>query len=1675
MDELDNIVDSQSADETKVLPTDQSQEEVQKLEYKPTNDLKANTSTTSTPDSDQESIEEDPYAKFTYDETRKPDVQYDERFNIDVDDYKDILGSSIYITSSGIDGLNKSRAINQSTWDQAGNFLAQTVLGEIGGGTIEGLGYLLDVGSIIDVMRGVETEWGNAMTDLGQGIRKDVQDNFAIHQDESLNGIWEKMGDSGWWFGNGVSVASTFSMMIPVAGATRALSMVGKGISMSKGLRRIKAINKMINKAEGMGARAKWTASGVNQAIMSRNIENFMEAHGTFEDVLNTRLTQVNPETGKFFTEEEATKSASQAAAQNYKYGWTMLLQDIPQYLGLGRVFNPISKKMENAVGVAKKKGVTNKMQSLADSKAGALAIGFVSEGTEEALQYYISGSAKLRSDLDAGIISEEEYNKKTADLIGDEEMMTGALFGGLGGNVFSLAQGGINKAFKNKNLDAFQEARNAMFEERLKHRMTHLNKLSQLQSVAEERGYQSAREDAVQSSMIEMVADALENDKFEQMYETLTGMQDMSQEEIDSLEKEAGIEYSSELAKQTTPKLVKMAEKMRKDYLSLRNKHSSKVSSNIIKLKARNEIALNNQKKAEQELSDVRQELIAESTPEIRNMWDIDERREVLLKRKEQLESEKNDTTSEIKKKYINEALKENKRLTKKLNKEQAEADNAWKEKGKLNEAQENYNALANALHDANYDEIFKKQLAIQSAKDLRIMNTAEMNDSLSDKGSERINNVEVENTVKGAERNIDGKTSEEAESYINSMKETIQNNENLSEAEKKLYEKKLNDALIDYKSKQEAIESDEAIAAVRKAAELENQRKNAEDNGVNNTNVTPIGEVTEDENSNEDPLTTDQQLDKVDNEFDNHVNENGLMPLLDKVTSSKDYEAFKAWSENPVSKVGEVFDFKLGFNLDDKMTDAEREAIKAFNSKEIDYKSIPQHVFDNLPVKAALRGREDEIYSFITTKPGPNAPADEHKRYSNTVEQRVNIIKRMKAGVEASSPVKKSSGGDLILAEFNEETGKYPRNNIMDLKYISGNMERVEILVSDKFGYLMNDRKERDPDLLDQITVGDDDGNPMPYRGGVFLKIKKANGEPFALRLNLANNTQEQSDLLSDIIIAMSVPDPKLVDGKTVPNKVGGTAVEKRELTLSSTVSDMNPELQAKVRELMGEEIKALDSEFKDPLVTDLITMFAHMGDGTQGKTTALYFENNTLYFGDKKIGINDKNNTELRSELSSFIRDIKRRPFNIKLWNSDNKYVEFALNNGLLTTNVITKDKDDNPVNAFQNTRGRNKETGKMEGRRIQMYMYPVMPVEGSSKPEKRNDGTTEIPMNVAPTEYGIPIPKMDNIHLINMLKSAKDNDLKKAKSQEEMDVINEEFDKEINALKDDIEDVLSDVPVESKPTQQTSGVDIDLSKIEDYDSESFITEVNRVFNVMFKKLPKNKLGGFYPGTNEIVMSEDLSGEDIVTTLSHEVIHDIIDKMDEKTKDKLHKDLKTLFSEIKSNELKSKLDKIGKGLYREMLTKPEEFLTHGLTDPRVLDILNSIKYENKGVTSESLIDKILKIISDIVIKDNTVAKELKNVFEKYIESQPTQQNSDNKTRIPKDNSVSLQETTNEEVLDKNWTDYLGEKTESNTSTGKKPTNIFEDSSNDMNNSNNKDIKNVNEGKPGKVDNEC
>jgi len=206
------------------------------------------------------------------------------------------LGNSKYdwgIKPDEIYTIADRRAARQGVGEQFVNFLNQAVVGEIAGGTIEGIGYLLDLGSYGKLLDGTEKEFGNWFSDIGKSLRTWSEETTPIYTDPDQAKFAPNHWS--WWMQNGKSVASTLSLMIPAAGAVRGISAVGKALG---------AFQKI-------SPMAKWAMTGLSQAAVSRHMENMMEASGVQKEAYQNALD-------KGMSIPEAEEYAARAASKTY-------------------------------------------------------------------------------------------------------------------------------------------------------------------------------------------------------------------------------------------------------------------------------------------------------------------------------------------------------------------------------------------------------------------------------------------------------------------------------------------------------------------------------------------------------------------------------------------------------------------------------------------------------------------------------------------------------------------------------------------------------------------------------------------------------------------------------------------------------------------------------------------------------------------------------------------------------------------------------------------------------------------------------------------------------------------------------------------------------------------------------------------------------------------------------------------------------------------------------------------------------------------------------------------------------------------------------------------------------------------------------------------------------------
>ena len=322
-------------------------------------------------------------------------------------------GLSKGITAGTIEagGAQDFRASNQSTSGLIGKWALQTA-SEIVFGAAEGIGYLGDLEQHINLATGQEQEFGNWFSDIMKSAKESVSGDIAPIELTTAASNQFAPWDGTWWASNGVSVGSALSMMIPARAAVGLLGRAGKAIG---------AGNKFLK-----GAKAINATKGVTGAVVSRYMENTMEASDVFESLLQEGL-----ESG--LSEEEATKIAGEAASKSWYTNSANLVFDIPQYMLMFRGMKPLKFKA----------GATTKLGKAA-STIGQTAIQAGGEGLEEIGQFITSEEAKAsgRSKIKGGesTFFGKDFAKRLDEYSTDSDLWTSAFFGALGGGVFQAA-----------------------------------------------------------------------------------------------------------------------------------------------------------------------------------------------------------------------------------------------------------------------------------------------------------------------------------------------------------------------------------------------------------------------------------------------------------------------------------------------------------------------------------------------------------------------------------------------------------------------------------------------------------------------------------------------------------------------------------------------------------------------------------------------------------------------------------------------------------------------------------------------------------------------------------------------------------------------------------------------------------------------------------------------------------------------------------------------------------------------------------------------------------------------------------------------------------------------------------------------------------------------------------
>lgn len=177
--------------------------------------------------------------------------------------------------------LDVQLANAQSNWAKAFNALGQTVISEIGLGTLRGFTDLFDI-----IINGGVGYNNNDYTNPVSAKIKEWQDEFnnniaPIYQDP--NKTW---GDFGWWMSNIPSIMSSLTLMVPGMGVSAATSKLSKVVGLTGKAKKLMS-------AKDFSRASRFVNFGIN-GTTSRILENYQEANQVYSDMLPEAYKRLN-------------------------------------------------------------------------------------------------------------------------------------------------------------------------------------------------------------------------------------------------------------------------------------------------------------------------------------------------------------------------------------------------------------------------------------------------------------------------------------------------------------------------------------------------------------------------------------------------------------------------------------------------------------------------------------------------------------------------------------------------------------------------------------------------------------------------------------------------------------------------------------------------------------------------------------------------------------------------------------------------------------------------------------------------------------------------------------------------------------------------------------------------------------------------------------------------------------------------------------------------------------------------------------------------------------------------------------------------------------------------------------------------------------------------------------
>lgn len=377
--------------------------------------------------------------------------------------YGDMSAYTRYgITPNRIHDLDAQRAEAQSNLTKFGNAMSQTLVSELGIGTVK---------AVTDIIGGIfnigKDDYNNPVSNkLQEWKDKFDQEVAPIYADPNVDILHGGLTNFGWWMSNTPSIMSSLTLLIPSTGITKLLSLGAKAAALSKvgtitrnGIKSLAGINKVrktAQEAEEIGKAAKGLNTfqkGVNalvdlpagesgrlgtffsnttNALLQRTMENYQEAQGvqkdTYDNAYETLMKMDDKEYTAFLAKNKdlanevdnpndkdaiAKKIAKRAADENFKINLANITFDVIQMYGLRNFWKGLksganSYKLSSAVNKAKQE-VANMNKTPEQIKAAEAAVNKWKERAKNIGRRLTSEKAVIAGELSEGV--EEAIN----------------------------------------------------------------------------------------------------------------------------------------------------------------------------------------------------------------------------------------------------------------------------------------------------------------------------------------------------------------------------------------------------------------------------------------------------------------------------------------------------------------------------------------------------------------------------------------------------------------------------------------------------------------------------------------------------------------------------------------------------------------------------------------------------------------------------------------------------------------------------------------------------------------------------------------------------------------------------------------------------------------------------------------------------------------------------------------------------------------------------------------------------------------------------------------------------------------------------------------------------------------------------------------------------------------